>query len=311
MKKHGFTLIELLAVIAILAILVILAVPKVLQLFEDAKKNTFKVEAQNIIKAAEQGYTLSMLKGKTKKTTYTYDEYNKSKVGTIDLDLSNNIKDGAIIISSNGKVSLAIYKDDYCLKKGFDSKELSIEKAKSEECMLEETTSENCFDFNESTGTITDYYDYESNNSNNPECPTDVIIPKMINNALVTNLGEWSFSNTEITSVFIPSTVKEIEFAAFYTCVIDNLVISEGVESIGLLSFYECRNLETLVLPLSLKTIGGRAFGWNNKLSKIEIKNPETTIEDLMVDDNSFRDAFNSNGVGVYELISPGEWRKK
>ena len=53
MNKKGFTLIELLAVIAILAILVIIAVPKIIKIFNDAKRGTFVAETQNIYKRAQ------------------------------------------------------------------------------------------------------------------------------------------------------------------------------------------------------------------------------------------------------------------
>ena len=49
MNKKGFTLVELLAVIAILAILVLVAVPNVLNMFNQAKKDTFLIEAKNIL----------------------------------------------------------------------------------------------------------------------------------------------------------------------------------------------------------------------------------------------------------------------
>ena len=54
MKKKGFTLVELLAVIAILAILVIIALPNVMGMFNQAKKNSFTTELQDIYNAAVQ-----------------------------------------------------------------------------------------------------------------------------------------------------------------------------------------------------------------------------------------------------------------
>lgn len=56
MKKKGFTLVELLAVIAILAILVIIALPNVLQLFNEAKQNTFITEVRTVYKTAQQKF---------------------------------------------------------------------------------------------------------------------------------------------------------------------------------------------------------------------------------------------------------------
>lgn len=54
--RKGFTLVELLAVIAILAILVIIALPNVIEMYNDAKENTFSAEVKTIFKAAQQSW---------------------------------------------------------------------------------------------------------------------------------------------------------------------------------------------------------------------------------------------------------------
>ncbi len=59
MKKRGFTLVELLAVIAILAILVIMALPAVLNMFTQARIDTFENEVKTIFRTAEQQYLLN------------------------------------------------------------------------------------------------------------------------------------------------------------------------------------------------------------------------------------------------------------
>ena len=60
-NKKGFTLVELLAVIAILAILVIIALPNVLELFETARKNSFRNEVNEVYKAAKQRYVIDSM----------------------------------------------------------------------------------------------------------------------------------------------------------------------------------------------------------------------------------------------------------
>lgn len=62
-ERKGFTLVELLAVIAILAILVIIALPNVMGMFNNAKENSFKTEAKNILKVAEQQWMVDSLVG--------------------------------------------------------------------------------------------------------------------------------------------------------------------------------------------------------------------------------------------------------
>ena len=68
MKKKGFTLVELLAVIAILAILVIIALPNVLEMFNNAKKNTFVTEIESIYKQAQTDFINDSLSSSGAKT---------------------------------------------------------------------------------------------------------------------------------------------------------------------------------------------------------------------------------------------------
>ena len=52
-NKKGFTLVELLAVIAILSLLVIIALPNVVQMYKDAKEQSFINECKLILKTAQ------------------------------------------------------------------------------------------------------------------------------------------------------------------------------------------------------------------------------------------------------------------
>ena len=77
-NKKGFTLIELLAVIAILAILVVIAVPAVLNLFNDAKRNSFVTQTQQLYNAAEQQMLTNQINPGASQDVYCYipDSFN-------------------------------------------------------------------------------------------------------------------------------------------------------------------------------------------------------------------------------------------
>ena len=55
-NKKGFTLVELLAVIAILGLILTIAVPMVIDTINSSKIRTLELNAQSIIKAAEEKY---------------------------------------------------------------------------------------------------------------------------------------------------------------------------------------------------------------------------------------------------------------
>lgn len=112
-SNRGFTLVELLAVIAILAILSIVAVPRVIDLYNNAKKDTFLVEVKNMYKSANTLYVNQALKGKTVKNisddgTYKLSMDDDRYKYFIRLDSKGNVKtievsDGNLCLSSNKK----------------------------------------------------------------------------------------------------------------------------------------------------------------------------------------------------------------
>ena len=60
-KKKTFTLIELLAVIIILAVILVISIPKILNVIEISKKDSFKTSAQSIADSAEKKYVTNKL----------------------------------------------------------------------------------------------------------------------------------------------------------------------------------------------------------------------------------------------------------
>ena len=60
-NKSGFTLIELLAVIVILAVILVISIPRILDVIEISKKDSFKTSAQLIADSAEKKYVTNKL----------------------------------------------------------------------------------------------------------------------------------------------------------------------------------------------------------------------------------------------------------
>ena len=68
-KGNGFTLIELLAVIVILAVILVIAIPRILDVIETSKKDSFKNAAQLIADSAEKKKVSDKLLGKDEEIT--------------------------------------------------------------------------------------------------------------------------------------------------------------------------------------------------------------------------------------------------
>ena len=102
-KKNAFTLIELLAVIVILAVILVIAIPRILDVIETSKKDSFKNAAQLIADSAEKKKVSDKLLGKDEEITCKdvakiNDEDYASCIITFDIE--GNAK---VNITGNGK----------------------------------------------------------------------------------------------------------------------------------------------------------------------------------------------------------------
>ena len=85
-KKNAFTLIELLAVIVILAVILVIAIPRILDVIETSKKDSFKNAAQLIADSAEKKYTENEAFGEANEITcdsvskLNKEDYNKCTI---------------------------------------------------------------------------------------------------------------------------------------------------------------------------------------------------------------------------------------
>ena len=68
-NKNAFTLIELLAVIVILAVILVISIPRILDVIETSKKDSFKTSAQLIADSAEKKKVSDKLLGKDEEIT--------------------------------------------------------------------------------------------------------------------------------------------------------------------------------------------------------------------------------------------------
>ena len=112
----------------------------------------------------------------------------------------------------------------------------------------------------------------------------DVVIPAAIQDVPVVNLGAFLFSNTDITSVVIPDSVKRIQGDSYYDekwgsyeysgafsgCnSLTSVTLPKGVQAENF-AFLSCRSLASLTVQEG-SAIGSSAFSGCSKLSELAI----------------------------------------
>lgn len=143
-------------------------------------------------------------------------------------------------------------------------------------------TAESCFAFTPATGTITNYYNYENNNSANPACPRDVEIPNDIGGVPIVAITgpsslQGAFSMKNISSVILPGSLVTIGQNAFRVNNLTSLTIPDSVTSIGRAAFWD-NNIASLTIGSGLSTISTAVFG-RNKLVSITVPDTITSIQ--------------------------------
>ena len=274
-KKNAFTLIELLAVIVILAVILVIAIPRILDVIDVSKKDSFKTSAQLIADSAEKKYVTNKLNNIDEVITcenvtkLSKEDYESCK---ITFDNEGNAK---VTIEGKGKF-----------------KDLAICNGTKTSVELSDTCS-----------TDAKYFAYEdveggiSITGYSIEGGLDVVIPSNINGKQVVSIGNDAFTtrgveptgistnkieyniqplynkkdNYEvvplgaisyglgITSVIIPNTVKIIGKDAFRENKLTSVTIPTSVTSIGNSAFYG-NNLTSVTIPTSVTSIGEGAF---------------------------------------------------
>lgn len=98
------------------------------------------------------------------------------------------------------------------------------------------------------------------------------------------NMGNYTYSSnlpwgTDITEVIIEEGVTSVGNYSFYECrSLISAIIPEGIISIGDSSFGFCNSLKSITIPSSLKSFGNSAFNHCSSLSGIIIPDGVTSI---------------------------------
>lgn len=88
----------------------------------------------------------------------------------------------------------------------------------------------------------------------------------------VIGIGDHAFSECHnLEGVTLPSSIKHIGFGAFSNSNIEELILPEGVETVGAAAFYNCYNLTELCFPSTVTSLGENMFYKCSSLKKVTI----------------------------------------
>ena len=107
---------------------------------------------------------------------------------------------------------------------------------------------------------------------------TEVVIPSAI------TIEGNSFYGTAIRRIEFPKNLKSIGEYAFYNVTFEEIVFSEGLETIGECAFCACFGVKEITLPGTLTSIGDYAFSSCGELKKVVIPASVTGIGKYVFD---------------------------
>lgn len=139
---------------------------------------------------------------------------------------------------------------------------------------VQATSPINCFELSSSKHKIIGYKCLDQ----------DIMIPRLINDNVVTAVGEYAFSGKQLTSVIIPDSITEIGQGAFSENRLTKIMLPDSVTTIRPYAFHQ-NKIEEMITSKNLTLIQGQAFT-RNKLKQVIFYNHNTNIEQNAFDSN-------------------------
>jgi hypothetical protein len=103
------------------------------------------------------------------------------------------------------------------------------------------------------------------------------VIPRELNNRVVTAIGENVFTYSEISSITLPDSIKTIASHSLWYSKINSIAIPRSVTTIGDQAFSFCPNLVSVTIPPGFTAIGNFAFMDCKSLTTVTI--PPGTVK--------------------------------
>lgn len=93
----------------------------------------------------------------------------------------------------------------------------------------------------------------------------------------VKTIGDCAFYASKLTEVVLPSGLKTIGDYCFRYSTVSQLTLPAGLANLGVGAFEGCKELETVAIPGSVKTVSDSAF-WSSGLKSVTLEDGITTI---------------------------------
>ncbi len=121
--KKGFSLVEILAVIILLGVIMLITTPIVLNVVGDSRKKAFETTAHGLAKAAENECLEQIVLGNKQTMEVTFSEGEVISEDKLAFS-GRGPREGKIVVDTNCKVRMAITDGEWCVQKGFNTKEI-------------------------------------------------------------------------------------------------------------------------------------------------------------------------------------------
>ena len=270
MKKNAFTLIELLAVIVILAVILVISIPRILDVIDESKLDSFKTSAQIIADSAEKKYVENKLNNFDEEITcenvtkLSKEDYESCK---ITFDNEGNAK---VTIEGKGKF-----------------KDLAICNGTKTSVELSDTCSTDAkyFAYEEVEGgiSITGY---------SIEGGLDVVIPSNINGKKIVAIYDNAFTKDGVEPTGISTNKIEYNIQPLHSKKYNYEVVPLKGSLVGL-------GITSVTIPNSVTSIGKSAFS-SNQLTSVTIPDSVTSIGDGAF----YKNKSNSSNPNLIKIIN-------
>lgn len=131
----GFTLIELLAVIVILAIVLLISVPLISNVISEARKKSFELSSNAIVRAVDFDYNLSLGEGDTEEVEFNFTNgVLSSSLPNRDIKINGKTPEfGKIKVTTDGQKLIALHDGEYCAYK--NTGDIIVDKVPYSDCV--------------------------------------------------------------------------------------------------------------------------------------------------------------------------------